>query len=129
MVASCCSLPGTKAPKPAKNVDHYPMNDGSVYTGIDFPRPFDQIEKLKKRRAGLAINVFGRENEKVHPLFNSDKDKAIPRINLMMHDKHYTLIKDLNRLLFDQSKHKERKQFCARCLIGFSREDLLTLNR
>ena len=38
---------------------------------------------------------------------------------------HYTWIKDLNRLLYTQSKHRERKYFCERCLTGYSREDLL----
>ena len=38
---------------------------------------------------------------------------------------HHTWIKDLNRLLYNQSKHRERKYFCERCLTGYSREDLL----
>ena len=42
---------------------------------------------------------------------------------------HYTCIKDLNRLLYDQSKHRERKHFCERCLYGYSREDLLESHR
>ena len=44
------------------------------------------------------------------------------RINLMLIDDgyrfHYTWIKDLNRLLYNQSKHRERKYFCERCLCG-----------
>ena len=42
---------------------------------------------------------------------------------------HYTLIKDLNRLLYDQNKHKSRKYFCEHCLNGYSREDLLDLHK
>ena len=42
---------------------------------------------------------------------------------------HYTWIKDLNRLLYDQSKHRERKHFCVRCLHGYTREDLLEAHR
>ena len=57
----------------------------------------------------------------------------MPRINLLLIEKagnfHYTWIKDLNRLLYDQSKHRERKHFCERCLHGYSREDLLESHR
>ena len=42
---------------------------------------------------------------------------------------HYTWIKNLNRLLYDQSKHKERKHFCERCLHGYTRDDLLEAHR
>ena len=38
---------------------------------------------------------------------------------------HYTWIKNLNRLLYDQTKHEHRKYFCERSLHGFKREDLL----
>ena len=55
------------------------------------------------------------------------------RINLLLIEKagefHYTWIKDLNRLLRDQSKHKERKHFCERCLHGYTREDLLEAHK
>ena len=57
----------------------------------------------------------------------------MPRINLLLIEKagkfHYTWIKDLNRLLHDQSKHKERKYFCERCLHGYTREDLLEAHK
>ena len=42
---------------------------------------------------------------------------------------HYTWINDLNRLIYDRSKHRERKHFCERCLHGYSREDLLESHR
>ena len=42
---------------------------------------------------------------------------------------HFTLIDSLNRLLYDQSKHRERKHFCERCLHGYSREDLLEAHK
>ena len=38
---------------------------------------------------------------------------------------HYCWIKNLNRLLYDQNKHKCQTCFCDRCLYGFIREDLL----
>ena len=38
---------------------------------------------------------------------------------------HYCWIKNLNRLLHDQNKHKCKTYFCDRCLGGFTKENLL----
>ena len=53
----------------------------------------------------------------------------MPRIKLLLENAgkfHYTWIKDLNHLLYNQSKQREHKHFCERCLHGYSREDLLS---
>ena len=39
--------------------------------------------------------------------------------------KHYVLIKDFNVLMYNQSKHKEKKHFCMFCLQCFSSESVL----
>ena len=39
---------------------------------------------------------------------------------------HYVLIKDFNKFMFNQTKHKERKDFCMYCLQCFSSENVLT---
>ena len=39
--------------------------------------------------------------------------------------KHYVLIKDFDKLMYNQSKHKERKHFCVYCLQCFSSESIL----
>ena len=39
---------------------------------------------------------------------------------------HYVLIKDFNKFMYNQTKHKERKQFCMYCLQCFSFEQVLT---
>ena len=67
----------------------------------------------------------------VHHISKQPED--MPRINLLLIKKagkfHYAWIKDLNRLLRDQSKHKERKHFCERRLHGYTREDLLEAHK
>ena len=40
-------------------------------------------------------------------------------------NKHYVLIRDFNRFMFNQTKHKERKHFCMHCLQCFSSERVL----
>ena len=109
----------------------YPTEDGLNFQGIDAPTPISQISKVEKLN-NLAINVFGWDKGvTVYRL--SNQPDGMPRINLLLIEKagkfHHTWIKDLNRLLRDQSKHKERKHFCERCLHGYTRDDLLEAHR
>ena len=70
---------------------------------------------------------MGRGNVVVHRI--SEKGGEIPRINLMLtkqeENSHYSYIKRLPALLYDQTKHNESKHFCERCLHGYSRRELL----
>ena len=77
-----------------------------------------QIRSVEKQNE-MAINVVGYENKAIvaYQLTNEEPKS------------HYVWIKDLNRLLYDQTKHKERKHFCKKCLHGYSREDLLQRHR
>ena len=128
-----CSLrsalfPAAKDPqRPTK----YPTQDVLNFEGIDVPTPISQIPKVEKQN-NLAVNVFGWEKGVIiHHL--SKQPANMPRINLLLIENagkfHYTWIKDLNHLLYDQSKCRERKHFCERCLHGYSREDLLESHR
>ena len=40
-------------------------------------------------------------------------------------NKHYVLIKDFNKFMFNQTKHEHRKRFCMYCLQCFSSEPIL----
>ena len=110
----------------------YPQEDGLDFNGIETPTPVSQIAKQNN----LAINVLVWDEERVIIYKMSKQSDSIPRINLLLFSRkwkgeemvekwHYTWIKDLNRLLYDQSKHHERKHFCDSCLHGYSRDDLL----
>ena len=109
----------------------YPTENGLNFQGIDAPTPISQIPKVEKQN-NLAINVFGWiKGVTIHRL--SKRPQGIPRINMLLIEKaskfHYTWIKNLNRLIYDQSKHRERKYFCERCLHGYVREDTLESHR
>ena len=108
-------------PPPPHNPERpgwYPTEDGRNFQGIDAPTPISQIPKVEKQN-NLAINVFGWDKGvTIHRL--SKQPQEIPRISMLLIEKagkfHYTWIKNINRLLYDQSKHRERKYFCERCL-------------
>ena len=48
---------GKNPQRPSK----YPVDDGIYYTGIDFPTPIKQIDRLEAQNDFLAINIFGWE--------------------------------------------------------------------
>ena len=110
----------------------YPEEDGLDFTGIDTPTPISQISKVEKQN-DLAINVFGWDGACVIIHRLSGAAQARTTVNMLLIEKagksHYTWIKDLNRLLYNQSKHRERKHFCERCLHGYTREDLLEAHK
>ena len=116
---------GKNPQRPSK----YPVNDGINYEGIDFPTPVKQIDKLEAQNKNLAINVFGWENNRVIPHRISEKEKSVPRINLMLIEsgiiQHYCYVKRVSALLYDQTKNRNAKHYCMMCLTGFSRADLL----
>ena len=62
----------------------YPVNDGMDYTGIDFPTPIKQIEKLEAQNENLARNVFGWENNCVINHRIRRKERKVRWINLML---------------------------------------------
>ena len=70
--------------------------------------PIDKIAKFENQNK-LAINVFGYDtpNKKSNNTFKQPTE--LQRINLMLMErderKHYTWIKDFNKLLYDQTKH------------------------
>ena len=107
----------------------YPTDDGLNFAGIDFPTPVSQIDRLERQNLNLAINVFGWENDRVIVHRISEKGGETPRINLMLTKKgentHYSFVKRLSALLYDQNRHNESKHFCERCLHGYSRRELL----
>ena len=117
-----------------KNCDRcssYPKEDGLNFEGIEMPTPISQIAKVEKQN-NLAINVFGWDGQViVHRLSrNFDGAKTINLLVISKDEKfHYTWVKNLNRLLYDQNKHKGQTFFCERCLHGYSRKCLLEAHK
>ncbi|KAL9979269.1 hypothetical protein ACROYT_G016908 [Oculina patagonica] len=70
--------------KNPQRTSKYPVNDGINYEGIVFPTPVNQIDKLEAQNSNLAINVFGWRYNRVIVHRMSEKEKTIPRINLML---------------------------------------------
>ena len=118
--------PQEKDPQRIKRDDKQYV-DKLNYNGITFPVSQKQYRKIEKQNS-IRINVFGYENEQPYPIHIS-KATFKDQMNLLLitedEKKHYVLIEDFDRFMYNQSRYTERKHFCMYCLQCFSSESLL----
>ena len=97
--------PQDKEPQRIKKSDKEYI-DKLDYSGIEFPVTTKQYNKIEKQNE-ININVFGYENKQPYPIFVS-KERYDRQMNLLLitenDNKHYVLIKDFNRFMFNQNK-------------------------
>ena len=119
--------PQDKYPQRIKKFDKQYI-ENLDYSGIEFPVTTKQYNKIEKQNE-ININVFGYEDKQPYPIHVS-KEKYEDHMNLLLitenKNNHYVLIKDFNKFMYNQTKHKERKHFCMYCLQCFSSERVLT---
>ena len=118
--------PHEKDPQRIKKSDKEYV-DKLDYSGIEFPVTIKQINKIETQN-NIRINVFGYEEKQPFPIYVS-KEKFENQMNLLLitkdENRHYILIKDFDKFMYQQTKHKERKHFCMHCLQCFSSERVL----
>ena len=118
--------PQDKDPQRIKKVDKQYV-EKLDYSNIDFPVTVKHYNKIEKQNS-ININVFGYEDKEPYPIYVS-KEKYEDHMELLLitkdENKHYVLIKDFNKFMYNQTKHKERKHFCMHCLQCFSSERVL----
>ena len=113
--------PQEKDPQRIKNTDKQYVGKLD-YSNIEFPVSVKHYNKIEKQNS-ININVFGYEDRQPYPIYVS-KEKYEDHMELLLvtkdENKHYVLIKDFNKFMYNQTKHKERKHFCMHCLQCFS---------
>ena len=118
--------PQKKDPQRRKRDDKQYVDELN-YTGITFPVSQKQYQKIEKQ-SSIKINVFGYEERQPYPIHIS-KETFEDQMNLLLitegEKKHYVLIRDFNRFMYNQSKHQHRKHFCLSCLQCFSSKNVL----
>jgi hypothetical protein len=73
---------------------------------MTFPVKLKDIVKFEKLNPNYAVNVFGLDGTCVYLLRNSNANTD-NQINLLLHDEHYSLINNFERLVNSQmSKHR-----------------------
>ena len=97
-------------------------------SGLQYPTSFSEI-KLFEENNKLRINVYGYDNEEktIQPLMISSSN-ANTKINLLLlksgKNRHFVLIKDLNKFLASQRKGHRKKFFCPICLQNQSNDTI-----
>ena len=119
-------LPQDKDPQRIKKCDKKYV-EKLDYSGIEFPVSVKQYNKIEKQN-NIRVNVFGYEEKQPYVIYVS-KEKFNSCLNLLLITEgevwHYCLLKDFNKFMYNQTKHKGRKHFCMYCLQGFSSERVL----
>ena len=120
--------PKDRNPQRITKSDNKYIQDKIVnYDGIEFPVTTKQYNKIEQQN-DIRINVFGYENKQFFPIYISSEryEKHMELLLITEETKtHYVLIKDFNKLMYNQTKHKDRKHFCMYCLQCFSSERVL----
>ena len=68
-----------------------------------------------------------KKNNHFQFIFQKKKNKNHLNLLLITEDEknHYVLIKDFNKFMYNQTKHKDKKHFCMYCLQNFTTEKIL----
>ena len=118
--------PQDKYPQRIKKSDRKYV-DKLNYNDIEFPVAVKHYNKIEKQNE-INISVFGYENKQPYPIYVS-KEKYKDHMELLLitkdENKHYVLIKDFNKFMFNQTKNKNKKHFCMQCMQCFSSERVL----
>ena len=119
-------LPQNKNPQRIKECDKKYVKKLD-YSGIEFPVSVKQYNKIEKQN-NIRVNVFGYEENQPYVIYVS-KEKFNSCLNLLLitegEAKHYCLIKDFNKFMHNQTKHKGKKHFCMYCLQCLSSKEHL----
>ena len=99
---------------------------------INFKFPLE-INKtnIKKIEDILKINICiltADDKENIYPMFIS-KNNHRNDLNLFYYINHIYLIKDINKYLYRNNKHQNKKYFCVRCLNSFNSGENLTKHK
>ena len=96
------------------------------WEGLEFPTKVKDIHKFENQN-NINVNVFSYDDEtkKVYTLRLSKMDNETC-VNLFLYDEHYSVVKDMSRLISSQlSKYEHKKYICVRCLNAFGSEKIL----
>ena len=98
---------------------------------MEFPVSIKHYTRIEAQNS-ININVFGYEDKQFYPIYVSRQNNEKVLNLLLIADgekQHYDLMKDFNRMMYNKTKHKERKHFCVHRLQCFSTEEVLSKHK
>ena len=105
------------------NEEAQKIADKLNYSNIEFPLNINDYELIEDT-FNMNVNVFGYQ-DKVYPLHVSKKSytQVLNLLLITQDDKsHYVFIKDFNKLMYSNTKCKDKKRYCMHCLQVFTTE-------
>ena len=107
------------------------MSQELNYQGVKSPFATKHYVKNEEQNS-INVNVFGYEDKQFYAVFVS-KGSNEKVLNVLLitegEKKHYLLIKDFNRMMYNKTKHRERKHFCMHCLQCLSAEEVFSKHK
>ena len=98
------------------------------FKDIKIPVKIKDIQKSKKRITLELVFLAVKLKESIQSMYQKkccNKKYATLLLIGETEKKHYVLIKDFNRYIYDDSLHRGRKKFCRYCLHVFITKDNL----
>ena len=105
------------------NEEAQKIADKLNYSNIEFPLNINDYELIEDT-FNMNVNVFGYQ-DKVYPLHVSKKSytQVLNLLLITQDDKsHYVFVKDFNKLMYSNTKCKDKKRYCMHCLQVFTTE-------
>ena len=105
------------------NEEAQKIADKLNYSNIEFPLNINDYELIEDT-FNMNVNVFGYQ-DKVYPLHVSKKSytQVLNLLLITQDDKsHHVFIKDFNKLMYSNTKCKDKKRYCMHCLQVFTTE-------
>jgi len=104
---------------------HYKKFENEMnIAGLAFPLPISEVPKFEKLNTNLKINVLLHENKDAIPLYVSKFHDRPIHINLLLltdgSKQHYTLVRNMSRLVAGRTKHIGKSFVCDHCLHPFT---------
>ena len=94
-----------------------------------FSNPFQRPRQARSAKWKYCAQCFWLERKSDCVQNKWKTKKEVPRINLLMttceDSWHFSLVKSISALLYDQTRHGGRKHFCHRCLSSITTKGIL----
>jgi len=105
---------------------YYQKHENKLDTScLEYPVKVTHIKKFEKLNP-VSVNVFGMQNGVASPLYITTERTKQNHVNLLLHDGHYYLVKNLSALLAKQySSYKSKLHYCNYCLVHFRKKEKL----
>ena len=97
--------------------------------GLLFPLPVKDVPKFENQNSDISVSVLTYEDRELMPLYVSPHRNRKHTVHLLLlcdeTTQHYTLVKNLSRLVAGRTKHDGKTHVCPYCFHCFRQQHVL----